>query len=104
MHRERNFIYQNKLLTLLVVFGAVSFLGFLKKRKSPLHTAGQTRETIDFTSRLVAEGKMTKEEKLRLDNIAIRENSLANLLGFSTYAEEKPGEWEEFLKKKQKTE
>jgi len=32
-----------------------------------------------------------------LDNMSIRANALANLSGFETYAEEKPGEWEKFL-------
>lgn len=61
------------------------------------NTAGQTRETIDFTSNLVKLGKMTPEEKLRLDNLSILANSLANLAGFETYSEEKPNEWQEFL-------
>ena len=66
----------------------------------PLHTAGQTRETIDFTSKLLKEGKISSDEKLRLDNLAIRANAFANLLGFETHAEEKPDEWENFLKSK----
>ncbi|PIU36567.1 hypothetical protein COT02_05375 [Candidatus Roizmanbacteria bacterium CG07_land_8_20_14_0_80_34_15] len=39
----------------------------------------------------------TPDEKLILDNMSIRANALANLSGFETYAEEKPGEWEKFL-------
>ena len=65
--------------------------------KSKQNTAGQTRETIDFTSELLKQGKITPEEKLRLDNLSIRANALANLLGFETYPEEKPGEWKRFL-------
>jgi len=69
----------------------------VEQLKSKQNTAGQTRETIDFTSELLKQGKITPEEKLRLDNLSIRENALANLLGFETYAEEKPGEWKKFL-------
>jgi len=69
----------------------------VEKPKGIQNTAGQTRETIDFTSQLLKEGKITPEEKLRLDNLSIRANALANLSGFETYAEEKPGEWEKFL-------
>ena len=76
------------------------YMGEKIRIQRPLHTAGQTRETIDFTSKLLKEGKISPDEKLRLDNLAIRENALANLSGFETYAEEKPGEWKNFLKSK----
>ena len=60
------------------------------------NTAGQTRETLAFTLQEYLAGRMTREEKLRLDNLSIRNNSLANLNGVQTVAEEKPGEWDKY--------
>lgn len=65
---------------------------------APAH-AGVSAETIAQTQRLYELGKMTREEKIRLDNEAIRAANLSQLNGIDTAAEEMPGEWEEFQKK-----
>lgn len=65
------------------------------KAISTLH-AGQTTETIAFTEREYRVGRMTREEKLQLDNQAIQNNSLANLNGIQTKADETPGEWDDY--------
>src|SRR3989338_10414773 len=55
------------------------------------YTIGQAEETIAYTKRLVEQGKMTPEEKERLDNVAIKANALYYLItGEQTVAEEKP--------------
>ena len=96
--KKVNNFFGSRFLSTSFILGGISLFGFLRRKNPPpLHTAGQTSETIAFTRKLVEEGKISPDEKLRLDNMAIRENSLANLNGFKTYAEEKPDEWENFL-------
>jgi hypothetical protein len=63
------------------------------------HTAGQVPETIAFTKLLYEKGRITADEKLRLDNEAMKANSLANLNGFETVPEETPGEWNKYEKR-----
>lgn len=60
--------------------------------------AGVSAETIAWTQRLYELGKITREEKIRLDNEAIRAANLSQLNGIDTTAEEMPGDWEEFQK------
>ncbi len=59
-------------------------------------TAGQTSETIAFTQREYEAGRMTREEKIRLDNLSIDNNARAQLNGIQTKADEMPGEWNQY--------
>ncbi len=75
----------------------------ISKPMKPAH-AGVSTETIAWTQRLYEQGRMTKDEKIRLDNEAIRAANLSQLNGIDTTAEEMPGDWEEFQKKAGKQE
>ena len=67
-----------------------------QKKISLLYTAGQTLETLSFTQREFEAGRMSGPEKMRLDNLAMIANALAHLNGFSTFADETPGEWDKY--------
>lgn len=60
--------------------------------------AGVTVETIAFTTREYEAGRMTRDEKIRLDNLAIRANSLSFLNGIETKADEVPDEWQKYIR------
>ena len=57
-------------------------------------------ETKDFTLIWLKKGKMTRDEKIRLDNEAIKNWNLSQKNGFETRQEEFPGEWERLLSPK----